>query len=87
MEVKTTGICKDSANNAVYISSTDAGILFNDSGFNGFMKNNLKNDLFDNTSGITPLYDGANASGKITLQAANGESVKVQAFNDFFSEN
>ena len=81
------GICKDSANNAVYISSTDAGILFNDDGFYKFLKDNLDKKLFDNVDGIVPLYEGTNASGKITLQAANGESVKVQAFNDFFSEN
>ena len=43
------GICKDSANNAVYISSTDAGILFNDSGFYAFLKENITNKtLFDN---------------------------------------
>ena len=44
-------------------------------------------NIWQYVDGIVPLYEGTNASGKITLQAANGESVKVQVFNDFFSEN
>lgn len=64
-----------------YISSTEAGELFNEDNFNDA----LPEALIKNNEGDIDinLYNGQNSDGKIHFK--NGSI--VQAFNDFFSEN
>ena len=82
-------ICKDNKMNSSYISSTQAGKLFNDYGFYQFLDKTLAEDahLFEKIDGISALYDGTDASGKVIIDAGNNETKEVQALNDFFSEN
>ena len=79
-------ICKDTTQSSGYISSTQAGILFNDDGFYQFLDNTLGEDsyLFEKIDGISALYDGTDASGKVIIDAGNNETKEVQALNDFF---
>jgi hypothetical protein len=82
-------ICTDTSQSSGYISSTQAGRLFNDNGFYEFLEEMLgeKNKLLKKIDGITELYDGTDASGKVIIDAGNNETKEVQALNDFFSEN
>ena len=82
-------ICKDTSQSSVYISSTQAGRLFNDHGFYKFLENMLgeKNELLKIIDGSSALFDGVDASGKVIIDAGNNETKEVQALNDFFSEN
>ena len=82
-------ICKDATQSSGYISSTQAGILFNDDGFYAFLDDALGKDdnLLEKIDGISALYDGTDASGKVIIDAGNNETKEVQALNDFFSEN
>ena len=82
-------ICKDTSQSSGYISSTQAGKLFNDVGFNEFLETILgeDNNLLKKVDGIKALYDGTDASGKVIIDAGNNETKEVQALNDFFSEN
>ena len=82
-------ICKDPTQSSGYISSTQAGILFNDDGFYAFLDDALGKDayLFEKINGISALYEGTDASGKVIIDAGNNETKEVQALNDFFSEN
>lgn len=82
-------ICKDTKTNSAYISSTQAGKLFNDNGFYKFLETALQKDdlLLKKIDGISALYDGTDASGKVIIDAGNNETKEVQALNDFFSEN
>ena len=69
-----------------YITSTEAGKLFNDDGFNETLrKYSNNNGLLKNTNGIQELYEGTNSSGEISFYN-NGKEIKVKAFNDYFSE-
>ena len=82
-------ICKDTNQSASYITSTQAGRLFNDKGFNKFLEKIISEDsnLLKEINGIKALYDGTDASGKVIIDAGNNETKEVQALNDFFSEN
>lgn len=65
-----------------YISSTQAGKLFNDTGFMDAVREILTEpSLKDKENNL--ILNGTNASG--TIQFSYGTS--VQAFNDFFSQN
>ena len=82
-------ICKDTSQNSAYISSTQAGKLFNDKGFISFLKQTLgeHSQLLQEVEGFNVVYDGTDASGKVIIDAGNNETKEVQALNDFFSEN
>ena len=85
------GIVKDTGSEvkAGYISSTQAGRLFNDNGFKDALKKIIGDrDLFkiNGETGITQLYDGDALTGKLEVNTTKGK-VKVRALNDFFSEN
>ena len=64
-----------------YISSTWAGEIFNDEKFQDAVFKLLKDDLLAENEDI--LFNGHYASGEICFS----DGTKVQAFNDFFSEN
>ncbi len=67
-------IVKNEPDRYGYISSTKAGMLFNDDGFNLVLQNSLiDSDL------VNILYNGENNSGRLFGN--------IQSFNDFFSEN
>lgn len=79
-------ICSNSDGRKEYITSTEAGKLFNDDGFNETLrKYSNNNGLLKNTNGIQELYEGTNSSGEISFYN-NGKEIKVKAFNDYFSE-
>lgn len=73
-------ICSNSDGRKEYITSTEAGKLFNDEGFKGAIRNNI-----EEKNVINELYEGNNASGEISFYN-NGKEIKVKAFNDYFSE-
>lgn len=86
MEV-VDNICSNSDGRKEYITSTEAGKLFNDDGFNETLrKYSNNNGLLKNTNGIQELYEGTNSSGEISFYN-NGKEIKVKAFNDYFSED
>ena len=82
-----------------YISSTQAGKLFNDEGFGTALKewaneiytNNNIEGFINSDSFFNSLFDGKDASGYISeaikLTDSKTELKSVRAFNDFFSEN
>lgn len=79
-------ICSNSDGRKEYITSTEAGKLFNDDGFNETLrKYSNNNGLLKNTNGIQELYEGTNSSGEISFYN-NGKEIKVKAFNDYFLE-
>ncbi|MCM1170839.1 MAG: hypothetical protein NC393_01810, partial [Clostridium sp.] len=65
-----------------YISSTEAGKIFNDAGFNEAIQYYIKDEVLRKNK-FDILYNGYEASGKIYFS----DGTEVQAFNDFFSEN
>ena len=78
-------ITEASSGSSGYISSTEAGKLFNDHNFTSALDKAFGATAQEGriTVGGNLLYEGMDYSGKITF--ADGTS--AQAFNDFFSEN
>ncbi len=76
------GMVKSMDGSYGYISSTQAGKLFNDAGFTEAVRDILVEPSLKNRRNNL-IFNGTNASG--TIQFSDGTS--VQAFNDFFSEN
>ena len=76
-------IVNNSSETYGYISSTEAGKLFNDKGFELFLKDIVLRDPNITDENFNTIYNGTNYSGIIELS----DNTSAQAFNDFFSEN
>ena len=79
------GITETSNGNSGYISSTEAGKLFNDSNFNDALGEVFGTIAKEGSIAVggNLLYEGMDYSGKISFL----DGTSAQAFNDFFSEN
>lgn len=80
------GIVNSSDGAYGYISSTEAGKIFNDLGFMSAVKNNLKDSSLK-VAQNNPLFDGNVKNGVATGIIELSDGTSVQAFNDFFSAN
>lgn len=76
------GITEASNGNSGYISSTEAGKLFNDSNFNDALGEVFGTAAKEGSIAVggNLLYEGMDYSGKISFL----DETSAQAFNDFF---